>query len=84
MTESGIKAGIEAMSFEQAMAALTDIVNRLERGETELEDAITLYERGKALRAHCDALLGKAELRVEKIAGTQDGAPVQTEPFAVE
>lgn len=70
---------IAAMSFEQAMAALEDIVEQLEKGDAALEDSIALYERGAKLRAHCDGRLKDAEMRVEKITAG-DGAPAAT-PF---
>ena len=68
---------IAEMSFEEALAALEDVVRNLEGGQVPLEQSIDLYERGEALRKHCEDRLKAAELRVEKIVG-QDG---QTEPF---
>lgn len=61
------------MSFEQAMAELESVVGRLERGDVPLEESITLYERGAALRAHCAARLKAAEERVEQITLGEDG-----------
>ncbi len=75
------EAEIAAMSFEQAMAALEEIVDRLESGEAPLEDSIALYERGAALRRHCEARLRDAELRVEKIVQGEDGEAAGTVPF---
>ncbi|WP_339748583.1 exodeoxyribonuclease VII small subunit [uncultured Maricaulis sp.] len=68
-------AEIEKMSFEQALAELEAIVKQLESGEVELERSIAIYERGAALRAHCDGKLKDAELKVEKIVRGEDGAP---------
>ena len=51
------------MSFEQALKELETIVDRLEKGDVELEASIRIYERGEALKTHCDALLRKAEAR---------------------
>jgi exodeoxyribonuclease VII small subunit len=65
---------VGGMSFEDAMAELEGIVERLESGEATLDDSIALYERGAALRAHCDARLKDAEMRVEKIVAG-DGGP---------
>lgn len=65
---------VTELTFEKAMAELEAIVARLEKGDVSLEDSIKLYERGEALRARCDALLQDAELRVEKITKTADGA----------
>lgn len=59
--------GIGALSFEAALKELEDIVSRLERGAVPLEESIAIYERGAALRAHCEAKLKDAEARIEKI-----------------
>ena len=75
---------VEKMSFEEAMTALEAIVDALESGDTSLEDSIALYDRGAALRRHCEAKLRDAELRVEKIVQSEGGAATGTEPFATE
>ena len=72
---------IKAMSFEQALEALERIVDDLERGDVPLDQSIRIYERGEALKAHCDRLLKAAEDKVEKIRLTRDGKPVATEPL---
>lgn len=77
-------ADITELSFERALKELEQIVARLESGEVELEESITIYERGEALRAHCDALLKRAEAKVEKITLDADGKPTGTEPLDVE
>jgi exodeoxyribonuclease VII small subunit len=66
---------IAAMSFEEAMAALEQVVRDLEQGTVSLDQSITLYERGAALKSHCEALLKAAEERVEKITLGEGGAP---------
>ena len=66
-------ADIAKMPFEAALAELESIVDRLEKGAVALEDSIKLYERGEALKAHCDHLLKNAEMRIEKIALSADG-----------
>ena len=71
---------IESLSFEQAMAELEKIVQRLESGQEPLEQAIGLYERGVALRSHCEGKLNQAQLKVEKITQRPDGT-LATEPF---
>jgi len=76
-------ADIKTMSFEDALKELESIVDRLEKGDVELEASITIYERGEALRAHCDGLLRKAEARVEKISLNQDGEPAGVEQLDV-
>jgi len=72
---------IKAMSFEQALQALERIVDDLERGDVPLDQSIRIYERGEALKAHCDRLLKAAEDKVEKIRLSRDGKPVGTEPL---
>ena len=46
-----------------------------------LDQSIRIYERGEALKAHCDRLLKAAEDKVEKIRLARDGKPVGTEPL---
>ena len=69
----------DKMSFEDALAELEGIVKQLERGEVELEKSITIYERGAALKAHCEAKLKAAELKVEQIVQGANGE-ARTEP----
>jgi exodeoxyribonuclease VII small subunit len=71
---------VPAMSFEQALAELEKIVQDLERGQLDLEAAIQAYERGTALKEHCQRKLQEAQLRVEKITLGPDGRP-RTEPM---
>ncbi|MDR5653058.1 exodeoxyribonuclease VII small subunit [Ruixingdingia sedimenti] len=71
--------GIGAMSFEEAMAELEAVVRRLESGNVALEESITLYERGAALKKHCDDKLRAAEQRVELIRA-RDGEAQGTAP----
>jgi exodeoxyribonuclease VII small subunit len=75
---------IAALPFERAMAELERIVDQLEKGSVPLEESIAIYERGEALKAHCEALLKSAEQRIEKIAFGPDGKPSGTEPLDVE
>ena len=72
---------IAAMPFEKALAELEDIVTKLERGSVALEESIAIYERGEALKAHCDGLLRNAEMRIEKITVGPDGRPAGSEAF---
>ena len=64
---------IGSMSFEVALAELEAIVQRLERGQLDLEASIAAYERGTALRQHCATKLREAQLRVEKITFDRNG-----------
>ena len=70
---------VETMSFEEAMAALEQVVGALERGEVPLDQSIALYERGAKLKAHCAAKLAEAEEKVEQIRA-QEGRAVGTTP----
>ena len=71
---------VESLSFESALRELEGIVGRLEHGEVDLEDSIVLYERGQALKAHCEQKLKAAEGRLEKVVRTASGA-ISTEPL---
>ena len=64
---------VSTMSFEDALAELEQIVRGLESGQQKLEDAIKAYERGAALRQHCEAKLAEAEARVAAIVQRADG-----------
>jgi len=75
-------ASIKGLSFEDALTELERIVASLERGEVSLDDAIAAFERGTALKSHCEARLEAARMRVEKIkAPVSGGAPSVTENF---
>ena len=71
---------ISSLSFEQALEQLEKIVSELESGQAPLERSIEIYERGAALKAHCEARLAAARLRVEKIGGGPQGEAVRAEP----
>ncbi|MEZ5777184.1 MAG: exodeoxyribonuclease VII small subunit [Paracoccaceae bacterium] len=71
---------ISGMTFEEAMKALEDVVRDLESGNVELEKSIALYERGAALKAHCEKKLKAAEEKVAKITLNADGEPSGTTP----
>lgn len=71
---------IKAMSFEVALRELETIVGKLESGHAPLAESIAIYERGEALKAHCEALLKAAEMRIEKIT-LRNGQPTGTEPL---
>ncbi len=70
---------VAGMTFEEAMAALEQVVGQLERGDVALEASIALYERGAALKAHCAGKLRDAEEKVELIRA-QEGRAVGTTP----
>lgn len=70
---------VATMSFEEAMAELDQVVGKLDRGEVALEESIKLYERGAALKAHCETKLKEATEKVEKITTGADGKAAGTE-----
>ncbi|WP_427968377.1 exodeoxyribonuclease VII small subunit [Altererythrobacter sp.] len=72
---------ISQMSFEQALCALEEIVQQLESGSVPLDKSIELYERGEALRKHCQARLDAAQQRIERIVTDRSGNPTGTEPL---
>lgn len=80
MSETVKAAALETLSFEEAMQELENIVKTLEQGQGKLDDAITAYERGMALRQYCDRKLREAEARIEKITQNSSGS-VQTTPL---
>ena len=67
------EAELGTMSFEDALAELERIVRGLESGQQKLEDAIAAYERGAALKRHCEKRLAEAESRVQAIVSRADG-----------
>ena len=75
---------VSALSFEQAVEELERIVSALERGDVALDKSIEIYERGEALKKHCEALLKAAEDRIEKIRLDRAGRPQGVEPLDAE
>lgn len=78
MTE---ETDLSTLSFEQALKRLEEIVARLESGEAALDESITLYTQGEALRAQCEARLRDAQARIEKITIGTNGQPSGTTAF---
>ena len=72
---------VSALSFEEALRALEELVRRLETGEVPLEESIDLYERGEQLRRHCQSRLDAAQARIEKIVTGPVGKAADTAPF---
>ncbi len=83
MAEPSIPADIRKMSFEQALEELKEIVERLEQGQGELDQAIEAYQRGALLKQHCEAKLRDAEQKIAKISLGADGS-VGTEDLDLE
>ncbi|MGY6551775.1 MAG: exodeoxyribonuclease VII small subunit [Erythrobacter sp.] len=72
---------ISQMSFEEALAALEEIVKRLERGDVPLDESISLYEQGEKLRTACQNRLDAAQARIERIVTAADGSAAGAQPF---
>ena len=64
---------VKELSFEDSLAELEAIVDKLESGQGSLDDAITAYERGSQLKRHCQTKLDEAQMKVEKIRLPEDG-----------
>jgi len=75
---------VNKLSFERAIEELESIVKRLEEGKVPLEESVTIYERGEALKRRCEELLRQAEARVDKITTDGSGQPTGTEPLDVQ
>ena len=71
---------IEEMSFEAAMAELEKVLGQLERGDVALEESISLYERGAALKGRCETKLKEAEEKVAAITLDGNGKPTGVKP----
>ncbi|GAB3120850.1 hypothetical protein GCM10027256_11300 [Novispirillum itersonii subsp. nipponicum] len=82
MTDTAaLPADIAALSFEDALRELEQIVQQLERGQVRLDEAVTAYERGSHLKRHCERRLAEARTKVEKIMISADGTAAGTTPF---
>jgi len=77
-------ATVEQMSFEEALAALEEIVRRMETGKVKLDDAITCYEQGTMLRKHCEKKLADARLKIDKITASLNGEATGISPLSME
>ncbi|PYF02675.1 exodeoxyribonuclease VII small subunit [Rhodopseudomonas faecalis] len=75
---------VKTLSFERAIEELESIVRRLEDGKVPLEESVTIYERGEALKRRCEELLRAAEARVDKITTDAQGQPTGTAPLDME
>lgn len=74
-------ADVRKLNFERAIEELETIVKRLEDGKVPLEESVTIYERGEALKRRCEELLRTAEARVDKITTDSSGRAVGVEPL---
>lgn len=65
---------ITKLSFEDALKELENLKVKMESGNIPLDDALMLFERGNALKAHCERILANAKMKVEKIIDNKDGS----------
>jgi exodeoxyribonuclease VII small subunit len=72
-TQPDTSRPVASLSFEDALAELEGIVKDLEAGKGRLEEAVAAYERGAALRRHCEAKLAEAEAKVQAIVESAPG-----------
>ena len=75
--EHAIPADVARMSFEDALADLERIVRLIEDGRGKLDEAILAYERGVALKRHCESKLKEAQAKIEQITVTDSGVGTQ-------
>ena len=68
MTNQRLPEDIGAMTFEDAMKELEDVVKRLEDGEIPLNDSIELYVRGDLLKRRCESALAEAQARIDEVS----------------
>jgi exodeoxyribonuclease VII small subunit len=69
------------VSFESAVASLEKVVRELEEGQIGLSDALARYERGVTLLGQCQAILERAERRIELLTGVDGAGRPRTEPL---
>ncbi len=72
------------LSFEEALRALESIVRRLESGDVPLDESISLYSEGEALRKRCMERLQAAEARIQKLTLDASGAVTGAQPFGAD
>lgn len=83
MSMAELPPDIAALSFEDALAELDRIVRQLETGGIKLDESINAYERGAALKKHCDAKLKEAQAKVDRISVGPDGQ-IAVEPANIQ
>ncbi|MEK7344033.1 MAG: exodeoxyribonuclease VII small subunit [Pseudomonadota bacterium] len=84
MAEDMSTPDVEALSFEEALRALEQIVRRLESGDVPLDESISLYAQGEALRKRCADRLQAAEARIQKLTVDAGGAVTGAQPFGAD
>ena len=67
----------QALSFEQSLSRLEEIVKHLEKGDLPLSDSLALYEEGTGLINACEKMLDDAEQKVVKLKKGPDRTPIE-------
>ena len=62
---------VETLSYEQAMAEMEEIIQKMESDQLSLDEALAFFERGQALAKRCADLLNQAELKVRQLTGQE-------------
>ena len=62
---------VETLSYEQAMAEMEEIIQKMESDQLSLDEALAFFERGQALAKCCADLLNQAELKVRQLTGQE-------------
>ncbi len=76
MTSRQPSDGAPALGYEEARAALADVVAALETGDVTLEEALALWEKGEEYARACETWLAGAQERLsQQVRQTPDPAP---------
>jgi exodeoxyribonuclease VII small subunit len=68
-----IAADTQSLTFELALEELQKTVERLEKGQVPLDDAVRLFERGMQMKRHCEERLAEAKKRIDLLVVSNDG-----------
>jgi exodeoxyribonuclease VII small subunit len=71
--KTNIPGDIKTLKFEEALSELEDMVEKLQQGDIDLEDLISIYQRCVFLKEHCAKKLKSAEMEISKIVSLPDG-----------
>jgi exodeoxyribonuclease VII small subunit len=71
-------------NFEDQLAELEKVVEKLERGDLSLEDNVSLFERGMSLSDACKKQLANAESRIQVLLEPKEDGPIRTAELDVE
>ncbi len=70
------------MSFEESLAELENIVEKLEKGQLSLDESLMIFEKGIKLVRECNDKLKNAQQKVELLI--EENGELRTEKFEVE